>query len=170
LPSRSERHGDTALISRTPRGGPGNRRNDSHQRNEGHQSARDNAEQEVQQSMRQPRNQHGARSQGQAPPKASLHDPPMIDLGQKINDNCDARRIIEARRRDCPYGYHDDDDNDRFLPSPPTSLKNPIPRSLNQSESPSTTASKTRASGADSTPLPSRSQGDPTPPKHSTSR
>jgi hypothetical protein len=55
-------------------------------------------------------------------------------------------------------------------PSPPTSLKNPIPRILNQLKSPSMTASRTRASGSDATPLPSRSQGDPTPLKHSTSR
>jgi hypothetical protein len=32
----------------------------------------------------------------------------MIDLRQKM------RRIIEARRRDCPDRYHDDDDNNRF--------------------------------------------------------
>jgi hypothetical protein len=35
----------------------------------------------------------------------------MIDLRQKINDGCDMRRIIEARRRDRPDRYHD---NDRF--------------------------------------------------------
>jgi hypothetical protein len=29
LPSRSDRHGETTLISRTPGGGPGNQRNDS---------------------------------------------------------------------------------------------------------------------------------------------
>jgi hypothetical protein len=54
-------------------------------------------------------------------------------------------------------------------PSSPTSLKNPIPRSLNQSESPSTMASRTRASGSDATLLPSRFQGDPTQLKLSTS-
>jgi hypothetical protein len=32
------------------------------------------------------------------------------------------------------------------------------------------TASKTRANGFDATPLPSRSQKDPTPPRHSTSQ
>jgi hypothetical protein len=48
LSSRSERHGDTAVISRTPGGGPGNWKNDSCQHNESHQSARGNAEQEVQ--------------------------------------------------------------------------------------------------------------------------
>jgi hypothetical protein len=37
LPLRSECHGDAAQISRTPRGGPGNRRNDNRQRNKGHQ-------------------------------------------------------------------------------------------------------------------------------------
>jgi hypothetical protein len=42
LPSRSERHGKTALISRTPGGGPGYRRNDSRKRNEGHPSAHGN--------------------------------------------------------------------------------------------------------------------------------
>jgi hypothetical protein len=38
----------------------------------------------------------------------------MIDLRKKINDGRDAWRIIEARRRDRPDRYHDDDDNDRF--------------------------------------------------------
>jgi hypothetical protein len=55
-------------------------------------------------------------------------------------------------------------------PSPPTSLTNPIPRSSNQLESPSTMASRTHASGSDATPLLSRFQRDPTPPKLSTSR
>ncbi|RLM91751.1 hypothetical protein C2845_PM08G12140 [Panicum miliaceum] len=100
LPSRSERHGETALISRTPGGGPGNRRNNSRQRNEGHPSARGNDEEEVQQSTHQPRNQRGARPQGQAPLEASLHDAPTINLRQKINDGRDARSVIEARRRD----------------------------------------------------------------------
>jgi hypothetical protein len=59
LPSRFERHGETMLIGRTPRGGLGNRRNDSRHRNEGHPSARGNDEQEVQQPTHQPRNQHG---------------------------------------------------------------------------------------------------------------
>jgi hypothetical protein len=47
--SRSEPHGDIALVSRTPGGGHGSRRNDNRQRNEGHPSARGNIEQEVQQ-------------------------------------------------------------------------------------------------------------------------
>jgi hypothetical protein len=38
----------------------------------------------------------------------------MIDLRQKINEGRDARRIIEARRRERPDRYHDDDNNDRF--------------------------------------------------------
>ncbi|RLM99424.1 hypothetical protein C2845_PM06G27450 [Panicum miliaceum] len=37
-----------------------------------------------------------------------------IDLRQKINDGRNARRIIEARRRDRPDRYHDADDSDRF--------------------------------------------------------
>jgi signal transduction histidine kinase len=41
-PLRSERHGDTALVSRTPRGGHRSWRNDNRQRNEGHPSARGN--------------------------------------------------------------------------------------------------------------------------------
>jgi hypothetical protein len=49
-------------------------------------------------------------------------------------------------------------------------LRNPTPRILNQLGAPSMTASKTRTNGFDATPLPSRSQGDPTPPRHSTSR
>jgi hypothetical protein len=47
--SRSEQHGDTVLVSRTPGGGHGSRRNDNRKRNEGHPSARGNNEQEVQQ-------------------------------------------------------------------------------------------------------------------------
>ncbi|RLM54356.1 hypothetical protein C2845_PM10G12240 [Panicum miliaceum] len=42
LPLRFERHGDTALISRTPRGGPKNRKNDSRQCNEGHHDKQGN--------------------------------------------------------------------------------------------------------------------------------
>jgi hypothetical protein len=80
LPSRFECHGDTAHITRIPRGGTRNQRNDNHQCNEGHQSVHGNVEQEVQQSTCQPRNQHDARPQVQAPPKANLHDTPMIDL------------------------------------------------------------------------------------------
>jgi hypothetical protein len=60
-PLRSERHGDIALVSRTPRGGPGSRRNDNRQRNKGHLSARGNNEQEIQQPTR---NQRGARHHG----------------------------------------------------------------------------------------------------------
>jgi hypothetical protein len=73
-----------------------------------------NAEQEVQQSTRQPRNQHGTRPQGQAPPKVSLHDVPTIDLRQRINVSHGAQRIIEARRRDHPDRSHDNDDNNHF--------------------------------------------------------
>jgi hypothetical protein len=38
----------------------------------------------------------------------------MINLRQKVNDSRDARRVIEARRRDRTDRYHDNDDNDRF--------------------------------------------------------
>jgi hypothetical protein len=131
LPSRSERHGDPALISRTPEGGLGDRRNDSRQRNKSHQSAHGNAKQEVQQSTHQPRNQRDARPQGQASLEASLHDTPTIDLRQKINDDRDAWCIIETRRRNRPDRYHDNNDNDRFPAFTPILLKNPIPRSLN---------------------------------------
>ncbi|RLM98597.1 hypothetical protein C2845_PM06G27930 [Panicum miliaceum] len=41
-PSRSERHRDTALVSRTPEGCHGSRGNDNRQRNEGHTSTRGN--------------------------------------------------------------------------------------------------------------------------------
>jgi hypothetical protein len=114
LPSRSEHHGKTALIGRILGGVPGNRRNDSRQRNEGHPSVRDNDEQEVQQSNHQPQNQCGARPQGQAPLEASLHDAPTINLRHNINDGRNARHVIKARRRDRTNRYHDDDDNDRF--------------------------------------------------------
>jgi hypothetical protein len=114
MPSRSERHGDTMQISRTPGGGPGYRRNDNSQRNQGQQSVRGNGELEVQQSSRLPHNRRGARPQGEAPPVASLHDTPTIDLRQKINDGHNARCIIEVRRRDRPGRYHDNDDNNHF--------------------------------------------------------
>jgi hypothetical protein len=45
---------------------------------------------------------------------ANLHDTPTIDLRQKINEGRDAQLVIEARRRDCTGGHHDDD-SDRFL-------------------------------------------------------
>jgi hypothetical protein len=74
---RSEQHGDTTLVSRTPGGGHRSRRNDNRQRNEGHLSARGNNEQEVQQPSR---NQHGAKHRGQDPVEANLHDAPTVDL------------------------------------------------------------------------------------------
>jgi hypothetical protein len=68
-PSRSERHGETALVSHTPGGGPGSWRNDNRQRNKGHPFARGNNEQEEQQPTR---NQRGARHQVQDPLEANL--------------------------------------------------------------------------------------------------
>jgi hypothetical protein len=109
--SRSEQHGDTALVSHTPGGGHGSWRNDNRQHNEGHPFARGNNEQEVQQP---PRNQHGARHHGQNPIEANLYDAPTVDPRQKINEDRDAQLVIEARRRDRPGRYHDDDDSDRF--------------------------------------------------------
>jgi hypothetical protein len=110
-PSRSERHGDTALVSCTPGGGPGSRRNDNRQRIKGHPSARGNNEKEVQQSTC---NQRDARHHAQDPLEASLHGAPTIDLRQKINEGRDAWRVIEARRRDRTDRHHDDDDSDHF--------------------------------------------------------
>jgi hypothetical protein len=110
LPSRSERHGETTLVSRTPGGGP-SWRNDNRKRNEGHPSTRGNNEQEVQRSTR---NQHGARHQGQDLLEASLHDTPTIDLRQKINKGHDTRCVIESRKRDRIGRCHDDYDSDRF--------------------------------------------------------
>ncbi|RLM98990.1 hypothetical protein C2845_PM06G27970 [Panicum miliaceum] len=78
--SRSERHGETAPVSRNPGGGLGSWRNDNRQHNEGHPSARGNNEQEVQQSTC---NQHGARHQGQDQLEANLHDAPTIDLRRR---------------------------------------------------------------------------------------
>jgi signal transduction histidine kinase len=75
--SRSERHGDSTQISRTPGGGLGYRGNDNPQ---GQQSARGNVEQEVQLLMRPPHNWHDARPQGETPPEASLQNAPMTDL------------------------------------------------------------------------------------------
>jgi hypothetical protein len=75
---------------------------------------RGNIEQEVQQSTRPPHNRRDAWPQGEAPPEASLHDAPTIDLRQKINDGRDVQRIIKARTRDHPVKYHNDDDNDCF--------------------------------------------------------
>jgi hypothetical protein len=110
-PSRSEHHGDTALVSRTPGGGHGSRRNDNLQCNKSHPSTRGNNEQEVQQP---PRNQHGARQHGQDPVEANLHDAPTIDLRQKINEGHKERLVIKARRRDHTNRHHDDNDSDRF--------------------------------------------------------
>jgi hypothetical protein len=110
-PSRSERHGDTALVSRTPRGGPGIQRDDNCQRNEGHPSTHGNNEQEVQQPTR---NQCGVRHHGQDPLEANLHDAPTIDLRRKINEGRDTRLVIEARRRDRTGRQHNDNDSDHF--------------------------------------------------------
>jgi hypothetical protein len=107
--SRSEHHGDTALVSRTPGGGHESWRNDNCQRNEGPSSARGNNEQEVQQP---PRNKHGAKHHGQDPVEANLHDAPTVGLRQKIYKGHDTRLVIEARRRDHPGKYHDDDGSD----------------------------------------------------------
>ncbi|RLM54709.1 hypothetical protein C2845_PM10G14270 [Panicum miliaceum] len=109
--SRSKQHGDTVLISRTPGGRPGSRRNDNRKRNEGHSSACGNNEQEVQQPTR---NQRGARHQGQDPVAANLHDAPTIDLRQKINEGCDAWLVIDAKRKDRTGRHHHDDDINRF--------------------------------------------------------
>jgi hypothetical protein len=70
-----------------------------------------NNEQEVQQP---PQNQRGARHHGQKLVEANLHDASTVDLRQKINEGRVARLIIEARRRDRPGRYHDDDNSDRF--------------------------------------------------------
>jgi hypothetical protein len=45
---------------------------------------------------------------------ANLYDAPMIDLRQKINKGCNARCVIEVRRRDSTSRCHDDDDSDCF--------------------------------------------------------
>jgi hypothetical protein len=55
-------------------------------------------------------------------------------------------------------------------PSPPASPTSPIQRNSNQSKSPSTMVCRTRASAFVATPLLLKFQGDPTPPKLSTSR
>jgi hypothetical protein len=56
------------------------------------------------------------------------------------------------------------------LPSPPISPTSPIQRSSNHSESLSTTVSRTHAGRFDAIPLLLKFQGDPIPPKLSTSR
>jgi hypothetical protein len=110
-PSRYEHHGDTALVSRTPGGGHGSWRNDNLLCNEGHLSTCGNNKQEVQQP---PRNQRGGRHHSQDPVEANLHDAPTVDLKQKINEGCDTRLVIEARRRDRPARYHKNDDSNCF--------------------------------------------------------
>jgi hypothetical protein len=75
---------------------------------------RGNVNKEVQQPPRPPRSQHTARPQGEAQPKASLHNAPMVDLREKINDGRDARHIIKARKKHQLDRYHDADDSDRF--------------------------------------------------------
>jgi hypothetical protein len=136
LPSRSEHHGDTAQISCTPRGGPVNRRNDNHQCNKGHQSTRGNIEQEVQQSTHQHRNQCDTRPQIQAPPEASLHDTPTIDLRQQINDGHDAQHIIGARRRDRRDKYHNNNDNNCFPAFTPNIIEKSYPKDFKPVEIP----------------------------------
>jgi hypothetical protein len=165
--SRSEQHGNTALVSCSPRGGHGSRRNDNRQRNEGHPSARGNNEQEVQQP---PRNQCGARHHGQNPVEANLNDAPTVDLRQNINEGRDSWLIIKARRKDHFGGTTTMTTATVSPPSPPASPTSPTPRTSNHSESPSMMISRTHASGFVVTPSPLKFQGYPTPQKLSTSR
>jgi hypothetical protein len=65
--------------------------------------------------------------------------------------------IIEARRRDRPDRYHDDDDSDRFPTFTSNITEKSYPKDLKPVGIPTMMASKTRANGFDSTPLPSRS-------------
>jgi hypothetical protein len=99
-----------------------------------------------------------------------LHYRRLIDLRQKINDSHDALCIIEARRRDRPDRYHNNDDSDRF----PTFTSNITEKSYHEDFKlvgiPKYDGKQTRVNGFDATPLSSRSQGDTTPPRHSTSR
>jgi hypothetical protein len=44
----------------------------------------------------------------------NLHDAPIVNLRQKINEGPEARLVIEARRKDRIDRYQDDDDSDRF--------------------------------------------------------
>jgi hypothetical protein len=76
--SRSEHHGNTARVSRTPGGAHGSQRNSNRQHNEGPPSPHGNNEQEVQQP---PRNKRWAKHHGQAwgktpRPRSSRGQPP----------------------------------------------------------------------------------------------
>jgi hypothetical protein len=143
--------------------------NDNRQRNQGLKSAHGNVEQEVQQSTRPSHNRRDARSQAKLHLRLGFTTLPRLILG---------RRSIMAETRGAssrqgegtiPTGTTMMMITTASLPLPPTSLRNPTPRILNQSGSPSMTASKTRANGFDATPLPSRSPEDPTLPRHSIS-
>jgi hypothetical protein len=94
----------------------------------------------------------------------------MINLRQKVNDSRDARRVIEARRRDRTDRYHDTDDNDRFPTLTSNITKKSYPKEFKPVGIPKYDGKQDQCSGSDATPLPSRFQGDPTPPKLSTSR
>jgi hypothetical protein len=166
LPSRSERHGDTALISRTPEEAPGT----------GGMTVA-SATRATSPRMATLNKKYNnllanlATSMAQGL-KAKPHPrPAFTTLARSISGRRSMTAcIIKARRRDHPDRYHDDDNNDRFPSFTSNITEKSYPKELNQSESPSMTASRTRTSGSDATPLPSRSQGDPTPQKHSTSR
>jgi hypothetical protein len=142
-PSRSERHGDTMLVSHTPGGGPGSRRNDNRQRNKGHPSARGNNEQEVQQSTL---NQRGARHHGQDPLEATFTATPR--------STSDGRSMMAATR-----GLSLKRREGTVLAGATMTTTNPIQRTSNQLESPSTMVSRTHASGFDATPLLLKFQG-----------
>jgi hypothetical protein len=108
--------------------------------------------------------------------KAKIHSRPTFTM---LPRSTIGRRSMKAAMRDLllkrgegtvPAGATTTTTVTTSLPSPPASPTSPIQRTSNQSESPSTTVSRTCASGFDATPLPLKFQEDPTTPKLSTSR
>jgi hypothetical protein len=170
LPSRSEHHGEIALISRTPAEGPGNWRNHSRQHNKGQPSMRGNDEQEVQQSTCQPRTNMVEGLKAKLHSRLAFTTLPRSTLGRRSMVAATRGVLSKQGEGTVLTGTTTMMTMTVSPPSPPTSPTNPIPTSSNKSESPSTTVSRTRTSGSDATPWPSRFQEDPTLAKISTFR
>jgi hypothetical protein len=149
LPSRSERHSETALISRSSRGGPGagGMKTASETR-----ATRSHAV-----TMNKNYNNLLVTSMVQGI-KAKIHSRPAFTtlpqstLGRRSMKAATCGVLSKQGEGPIPARTTVMTTATASLPSPPTSPTNPIPRSSNQSGSPSTMVSRTHANGFDATP------------------
>jgi hypothetical protein len=103
--------------------------------------------------------------------KAKIHSspaittPPQSTLGRRSIKNAMHGLLLKQGEGTAPAGVMTMTTATASPHSPPASPTSPTQRTSNQSESPSTTVSRTRANGFDATLLLLKFQGDPTPPK-----